>query len=196
MGQFSVEKPVLPGSALSGNQHPVGKVIIRARPLRRKDRQTAYEPPEEPAEEADIAGEGAGELDGSAEGEHGGGGTGDGGVGGTGGPEGMGKGVHGGGGRAKSAPARVRLLNVRSVPIGARKRGIAFTPDFSGEVRIMVEDSGADSNYALQVIASSAGTVTQGKIDALKVTAGVRCNLEIELSEDFDGAMRLVADAV
>jgi hypothetical protein len=24
MGQFSVEKPVLPGSALSGNQHPAG----------------------------------------------------------------------------------------------------------------------------------------------------------------------------
>ena len=36
MGQFSVEKPVLPGSVLSGNQQPVirrREEVQRARPL-------------------------------------------------------------------------------------------------------------------------------------------------------------------
>ena len=31
MGQFSVEKPVAPGSALSGNQHSDLKVILKLR---------------------------------------------------------------------------------------------------------------------------------------------------------------------
>jgi hypothetical protein len=181
-------------------ENPLGNVIIRARPLRRKDRPATYERPEDGGGEGEMAGDGDGDLEGSGEGEYGGGGSGDGGDVGSGGPEeGTGEGTHGGGsdgGATKNTPARVRLLNVRSIPIGARKRMIAFTPDFSGDVRIAVEDSGADSNYALQVVASNAGTVTQGKIDGLNVTAEMRCSLEIELSQDFDGAMRVTADAV
>jgi hypothetical protein len=149
--------------------------------------------------EGDMAGEGGGELEGSGKGERGGGGFGDGDEGGTGGSEeGTGEGAYGGGSDrvVKNTRARVRLLNVRSIPISRRKRMIAFTPDFSGDVRIALEDSGADSNYALQVVSSNAGTVAQGMIDALKDTSGIRCILEIELSQDFDGAMKVTANAV
>jgi hypothetical protein len=180
------------------DENPLGKIIVRARQLRRKDKPATYDRPES-NEDGDLEGDSEGEQEVSGSGEYGGGGSGGGGEGGTGGPdEGSGEGIHGGssGGGQKNAPAQVRLLNVRSVPIGARKRRVAFTPDFSGDVKIAVEDSGADSNHALQVVSSTAGTVTNGRIDELKVTAGMRCRLEIELASDFDGAMRVTANAV
>jgi hypothetical protein len=181
-----------------GEENPLGKIIIRARQLRRKDRPATYDQPKR-SEDADLSGYGEGDMEGSDEGDTGGGGSGDGGGGGTGGPdEGSGEGDRGGSGSdsTKNAPVPVRLLNVRSIPIGARKRKVAFTADFSGDVRIAVEDSGADSNHALHVVSSTAGTVIQGKIDGIKVIAGMRCNLEIELATDFDGAMRVTANAV
>ena len=181
-----------------GEENPLGKIIIRARQLRRKDRPATYDQSDH-GEDGGLSGEGEGDQEGLGEGGTGGGGTENGGDGGTGGPnDGTGEGDHGGSSNAgpKNTPAPVRLLNVRSIPIGARKRKVAFTPDFSGDVRIAVEDSGADSNHALQVVSSTVGTVNQGKIDAIKVTAGVRCSLEIELARDFDGAMRVTANAV
>jgi hypothetical protein len=181
-----------------GEENPSGNIIIRARQLRRKDRPATYDEPES-SEDGVFEGDGEGEQEGSGSGEFGGGGSGGGGEGGTGGPdEGSGEGTHGGSGSGgrKNAPAPVRLINVRSVPIGARKRRVAFTPDFSGDVRIAIEDSGADSNHALEVVSSTAGTATHGRIDGLKVTAGMRCRLEIELSTDFEGAMRVTANAV
>ena len=125
-----------------GEENPLGKIIIRARQLRRKDRSPTYERPES-GEDGDREGDGEGEQEGSGSGEYGGGGSGDGGEDGTGGPEeGSGDGSYGGSGSGgqKNAPSPVRLLNVRSIPIGARKRRVAFTPDFSGDVRIAVED--------------------------------------------------------
>jgi hypothetical protein len=182
-----------------GEENPLGKIIVRARPLRRKDRPATYDLPTNSGDDDDLSGDGEGDQEGPEEGETGGGGSGEGGDGGTGGPdEGSGEGEHGGsgGGGTKNTPAPVKLANVRSIPMGTRKRKVAFTPDFSGDVRIAVEDSGADSNHALQVVSSSAGTVNQGKIEGIKVTAGMRCSIEIELARDFDGAMRVTANAV
>lgn len=179
-------------------ENPLGKIIIRARQLRRKDRPATYDQSDH-GTDGELSGDGDGDQEGSDEGDTGGGGSGDGGDGGTGGPdEGSGEGNHGesGSGGPKNTPAPVRLLNVRSIPIGPRKRTVAFTPDFSGDVRIAVEDSGADTNHALQVVSSTAGTVNQGKVDGIKVTAGMRYRLEIELARDFDGAMRVTANAV
>lgn len=181
-----------------GEENPLGKINIRARQVRRQDRPTTYDQLNH-GENSDLSDQGEGDQEGSGESDTGGGGSGDGGEGGTSGPEqGSGEGDHGGSGSGgpKNTPVAVRLLNVRSIPIGARKRKVAFTPDFSGDVRIAIEDSGADSNHALQVVSSTAGTVSQGKIDDIKVTAGMRCSLEIELTRDFDGAMRVTANAV
>ncbi len=122
-------------------ENPLGRVNIRARPLRKKDRAVAYERVGEGGDEF-------GEDDGNAEepeadGEHGGGGSGGGGDDGTGGPdEGDGDGTRSGsgGGGARNTPARIRLQDVRSVPLSRKTRMIAFTADFSGEIRLVVQD--------------------------------------------------------
>jgi len=90
----------------------------------------------------------------------------------------------------------VRLRDVRSIPTGLRGRRIAFTSDYSGEVNIVVQDSGADTNHKLQIASCSQGKIAQGLIHNVQLTAGQRCILDIELDKDFEGAMRIVADAI
>jgi hypothetical protein len=175
----------------TAEENPAGDVIIRARPLKRQERLNSYENSEDPS--------GEGELDADGDGEGNGGGDGTGG-GGDGKPNdaegGSSHGGSGGSSELKNGPAKVRLQDVRSIPLTKRSRRIAFTPDYSGNISVLVQDSGADSNYKLQIASASKGTILQGMITDISVSAGKRCMLEIELDSDFDGAMRVVADAV
>jgi hypothetical protein len=88
------------------------------------------------------------------------------------------------------------LENVRAVPLTARKRRVAFTPKITGTMLLELQDSGADTNYALSVASSDHGIVSKGRITRLAVTAGTRCVLAVELERDFEGTLRVVANAV
>ena len=74
--------------------------------------------------------------------------------------------------------------------------GVAFTPTSSGPINLELQDSGADANYMLDVRGTSQGTVRDGRIEDLQVTAGHRFVIEVELSSSFQGTLRIVANAV
>ena len=57
-------------------------------------------------------------------------------------------------------------------------------------VRLMA--AGADSDYDLEVMRSDIGTVNKGAVE-LEVTGGNRINLDVELTQDFSGAVKVVA---
>jgi hypothetical protein len=169
----------------NGEEDPSGRLTIRARPLRRKEDITSYEPITGADEsEGDEPGEGT-EEPGAPRGP-----TNDG-EGGTSHTEG-----HGGKVEGSNAPSRIKLANVRAVPISASRRKIAFTPNYSGELSLMLEDSGADTNYRLGVVSATVGSVKQGKIEQIAVTAGHRYILEVELDQQFYGSVKVVANAI
>lgn len=94
------------------------------------------------------------------------------------------------------APMPIELQNVRAIPISATKRRIIFTPRAAGLLTLEIQDSGADANYELSVIATNMGSIVNGKVEGIKVDSGGRYTLEIELDRKFDGTIRMVANAV
>jgi hypothetical protein len=169
----------------NGEEDPSGQLTIRARPLKRKEDITSYEPTTGADDsEGDEAGEGTEEP------------------GAPGGPANDGDegsshtGGHGTKVEGSNAPSRVKLVNVRAVPLTPSRRKIAFTPNYSGELSLTLEDSGADTNYRLGVASTTLGNVKQGKIEQVTVTAGNRYILEVELDQQFSGSVKVVADAI
>jgi hypothetical protein len=157
------------GTSSQGDDvNPIGPIIIRPQPLKRRLRA-----PTEP--------------------EGGDGGTGGGGGGGAGGGGGGGASKKGtGAGDAGAAGAVTMLKNVRSVAVGPKKRRIGFTPSFDGNIRIALFEAGADADRKLDIKKASQGPIKNGNINKLKVAAGKRTVLEVELTENFVGAMRVV----
>jgi hypothetical protein len=97
---------------------------------------------------------------------------------------------------SKNSSNVISLQNVRAVPINASKRRITFTAGQSGTFRLQVQDSGADTNRKLSIISSSSGVVKNGEIADIKVSAGARNVIDIELDSPFEGTLRVVADAI
>ena len=50
--------------------------------------------------------------------------------------------------------------------------------------------SGADSDYSLKVVSCSKGSVDQGEIH-LEVTDGERVDMEVQLNQEFNGALTI-----
>lgn len=96
---------------------------------------------------------------------------------------------------SKKVGAVVGLSNVRAVIKSPGTRTIFLTPSSSGKLLLSILEAGADSDYSLGVIKSSRGTVQEGKI-SLPVKAKERVELEVILSEDFDGAIKVVANEI
>ncbi len=101
-----------------------------------------------------------------------------------------------------SAPARrtlhsgLALVDVRAVPLGPSSRRVAFTPAEAGLLLIELQDSGTDTNHALNVATSSLGAVEAGRITGVEVQAGKRVVFDIELDAPFEGTLRVVANAI
>ncbi len=96
----------------------------------------------------------------------------------------------------RSASSGTPLQNVRAVPIALGRRKIAFTPAISGIISVELQDSGADTNYRLNVLSTTVGKLQKGIIEGVPVTAGERCVFEVELDNAFSGTLRVVANAV
>lgn len=160
--------------------NPFGKVLIRAKPLSSKK-------PKNNAGES-----GNGEKGSTTEdGEGGGGSTGDG-SGDSEGGSGDSEGGSGGGGSPKPiAP----LANPRAVVIGNNSRKIAFTPLADGNYEISLFEVGADSEYLVAITSGSSGKLSNGKL-GVAVKKGVRQSFDVELSEGFEGALKVVAHEI
>ena len=189
------------GEASRREENPGGKIIFRARAIRVKSRggRTAVGA----SAELDEDGGGA-EFDPSTPSGHREGATGESlGPNGADGPDGAvpkgGSGAHNNGAQASSRRtlhSGLPLADVRAVPLAPTRRRVAFTPTVSGELVIELQDSGTDTNYALDVIGTDAGTIDQGRISRVTAQAGKRMVINVELRAPFDGTLRVVANAV
>jgi hypothetical protein len=153
--------------------NPVGKIEIRAQPFKRKP--------------AVILAEVEGVEGGAARQGKGGGG------GGGGAGSGSGKGQSGSG---KKSSKILPLNNVRSIVLTDRRRRVSATPEFSGNMELVVYEAGADTDRELKVVKSSNGKIRNGVVSNLKGKRGNRLTLEIELDAPFHGAMKMVANAI
>ncbi len=173
--------------------NPYGDVIIRAKPIRTKVMSTQ----DFGGVSDNITGEDSGDnvSGGGATGEGGGdglGGEGDGGTGYASGSDGSGS-AGGSGGGAGGGVQRLLMdiNNVRAILSGARTRKLSFTPVKSGKIVVHLKEAGADSDYDISIIKSDKGAITSGGI-VLDVEAGGRVVLDIELNQDFSGALKVV----
>jgi hypothetical protein len=158
------------GSGAGEDVNPIGKIQIRAQPLRRKSVMIR--------EEQD------GDDGGGDKQENGGGGGGGGGNG-----PGLGDGT---GGRGQSSSRVIELSNVRSVRLTQSKRRVAITPNFTGKMEVVVYEAGADTDRRLDVLKSSLGKVRKGLIKDMPVKRGKRIAFDVELAGPFAGAMKVV----
>lgn len=90
----------------------------------------------------------------------------------------------------------VALRDVRAILIGSTRRRVAFTPGMTGTVNVELQDSGADTNHLLEVKGTDLGSVVDGRIRGINITAGERVVIEVELNFEFKGTIRVVASAV
>lgn len=160
--------------------NPLGKVIIRLKPLK-------------PKVESALAQKGDGQS-GGEEGEGGGGNGGQGGGDGLGGT-GNGEGGTGSGGGVASSKPPVGINNVRAVLLDSHTRRICFTPTTTGKVSIGIMEAGADSDYDLAIVSSDFGEVSKGKV-IVDATKNNRLALSVSLKENFSGALKVVAHEI
>lgn len=162
--------------------NPFGKVFITAKPLPQKKQTTPSTVnglTDQGTEEATDDGGGGGGKDGA------GGGDGRGGVGDS----------SGGSGAGGQPEAQVSLSNPRAVVLTSETRRIGFTSSRSGKVSIALFEVGADSDYPLNVKNSSVGKISNGKI-LLDLAKNSRSIIDVELAEQFSGALKVVAHEI
>lgn len=165
----------------SEEMNPLGKVIIRLKPVKQKASAVKVS-----VDDVD----GVGENDGEGGGGEAGSGSGDG-LGGS----GTGDGGTGSGSGANTPNPGVEINNVRAIVVDIKTRKIAFTPTKTGPISIGVLEAGADSDYEVPIISTDIGLAVKGKVilDAVKNT---RLTLSVELSENFSGALKVVAHEI
>lgn len=162
--------------------NPYGEVIIRAKPIRTRIK-------------AGKTDEGDGANGGTGEGDEGGGGA-DGTGGGDGlGGKGDGEGGEGGEGGGSAHKNMVDINNVRAILSGGSKRKISFTPVKSGKIVLNVKEAGADNDYDVSIAKSDHGTLAKGGV-ILDVIAGTRVSVDIELNQEFSGALKVIAHEI
>lgn len=173
--------------------NPYGCVIIRAKAIRPKDALYGIGLSSEPSD-------GEGSTNGGV-GDEGNGGGGSDGAGGGDGQGGTGKEDGDGfGGGASTSPstsnkAPVDISNVRAIILSNTSRRVAFTPFASGVFLVELREAGADSDYPLAIKSTQSGSIKDACVE-LKVKAGQRVLLDVELAESFTGAVKVIAHEV
>jgi len=173
--------------------NPYGSVIIRAKAIRPKDALSGVGL-SSGLSDGDGSSNGAIDDKGDGGGGNEGAGGGDG-QGGTGNEDGGGS---GGGTTTSNSPsikAPVDINNVRAIVLGNSTRRVAFTPFASGNFVIELREAGADSDYPLSIKSAQSGSIKNGCV-VLKVKAGHRVLLDVELAESFTGAVKVVAHEI
>lgn len=192
------------GAGGSGEDiNPFGGIVIQPKPIRTyvplikvKTEEDGGQDGGEAAGEG-VGGEGDGGLGDGQNGEGGGGGQGKGGGDGEGG-KGQATGGEGGGDGSAGPSvhsALIAIQNFRSVPISRRNRRIAFTPSGSGRVFLKLLEAGADADFGAKIVRTDTGILRDNGV-VLDVKQGERCVIEVELSGDFIGAMKVVTHEI
>lgn len=155
--------------------NPYGDIVIRGKPIKTKLQPT------ESLGDTSSGGNEEGDGDGGGGSEGAGGGDGLGGVG-------AGSGGSGSGGDK----VFVEINNVRAPMLGAKERKISFTPMKTGQISLQVKEAGADVDYDVSINKASLGVLKSGGL-ILDVVSGNRVSVDIELIQEFSGALKVVA---
>jgi hypothetical protein len=158
--------------------NPYGDVIIRAKPISNKVKSTQ-------TNEKDT-----GQEEGNDQGSEEEGGGGDNGAGGGDGLGGVGAGQGGTGGGMQRTIADIN--NVRAILAGSNLRKLAFTAIKSGKLSIHIKEAGADSDYDINITKADVGLLKNNGI-VVDVTAGQRVIVNIQLNQNYSGALKVVA---
>lgn len=159
--------------------NPFGKIVITAKPLAIKKLSSTKI-------ETGVDGRGDDQDDGNGGGGNDGSGGGD---------EGGGSGAAAGGSGSGESKPITQLSNVRAVMTSAKSRRVTFTPQSEGAIELTLFEVGADSDYAIAVNSASIGELHAGRLQ-LKVAKGVRQSIDVILSEEFEGALKVVAHEI
>ncbi len=136
------------------------------------------------------------EQEGSGEGTDGEDGEGGGGAEGAGGGDGEGgKGPSKGGTGSATSKPTVGMSNLRAVVTSGTSRRVSFTPLISGAIELSLFEVGADSDYLISATACGKGSIKNGKVQ-LTVTKGERESVDITLSENFTGALKVAGHEI
>ena len=166
-------------------ENPRGIIKIRARPLPAR-KVTSYLPPSPSGGDEDGGSDESGATPGTQT-------TPGGGVS-PGGGEGADKTVPGSG-NTRPVHRPFEIAHLRAIPLAPNRRRISFTPIAGGVVRIKLAESGADFDRDLGIVSAVDGNVENGEL-LIECAARNRISVEVELSHDFDGAIKVTADAV
>lgn len=159
--------------------NPYGKILIKAKPISVK----------KPKKNTDN--QGNGDTGTNGDGIGGGGSEGLGGGDGEGGEGSKDSGSGGGGAPKTLAP----ISNPRAVVTESNRRILAFTPLKDAHYEISLYETGADSEYLIDIRNSSLGKVSNGKIE-IEAKKGERITLDVEISERFEGALKVIAHEI
>jgi hypothetical protein len=204
MAEFFSDDETEADSSNKNEVNPAGVIKIAAKRLK-SESSTGFERRRENYGGADGEGGFAEEGDSGAFGSAGGGANAGDDIGGdhagTKGSESRGSdddGAAAGGDKGESAGRKpIELHNVRAVPVTSKKRRIAFSPSESGELLVSIQAAGADRNRSLMIASTTSSCViVNGSLSGLKVDKNERISLEIELTEEYIGAVKVVANAV
>jgi hypothetical protein len=91
-------------------------------------------------------------------------------------------------GTAKYAP----IANPRSIIIKNNVRKVFFTPLTDGDCKLSLFEVGADDDYPIEIVKSSIGTVEEGSVK-IHLVKNIRTSAEFEISEVFEGAIKVAA---
>lgn len=184
----------------NGEINPLGKIVLAARPKSNKNRNQKSETTAKGLGEGfDETGKG-GDLD-----DNGGGGgngavpSGIGDKGGVGvGDDPAGDGNQPGkneGGKVKS-PTPLSLHNVRGIRLGSKERRIFFTPPIDAKIQLIFERVGADMNLPLEIQSVTNGSKINEITIELEVVKMIKIKLDVTFKYDFEGAVKVVANAL
>jgi len=169
--------------------NPYGKVVIRGKPIKKNPLSAKKQADEEngageQGESGSTGGREEGGTSGNADGGSGGGDR-----------SSSGEGNRGRTGKSNSSSSTKNPLdirNVRSIISGTKQRKVAFTLSKLGNISVRLMAAGADSDYDLVVVSSNIGTINEGIIE-LEVTEESRVSLDVELDQNFSGAIKVIA---
>jgi hypothetical protein len=88
------------------------------------------------------------------------------------------------------------LNNVRGVRLGSRERRISFTSPRDGKVHLSFQRVGVDMNTSLNVTSVSTGNKIDPTTVELDVKKMTKIKFEVTFAEDFNGAVKVIANAI
>jgi len=155
--------------------NPYGEVVIRGKPIKSKTQSV---------DNSGDTGEG-----GTDDGQNDGGGGAD----GAGKGDGLGGNGAGSGGSSNGGEKSfVEIANIRAPFMAGLVRKVSFTPLKSGTIGILVKEAGADVDYDVEITKASLGTLKSGGV-VIDAISGMRVSIDLELKQNYTGALKVVA---